>query len=58
MYAPDVEIFIARDNKQYDVSRDIVSVAVQRNENAFHAGLQTVQQGRSANRQVALPAEV
>src|SRR4029077_16572927 len=27
--------FIARDNKQYDVSRDIVSVAVQRNENAI-----------------------
>lgn len=35
VYAPDVEIFIARDNKQYDVSRDIVSVAVQRNENAI-----------------------
>ena len=35
VYAPDVEVFIARDNKQYDVSRDIVSVAVQRNENAI-----------------------
>ena len=34
VYSPDVQILIARRNKQYDVSRDIVAVSVARNENA------------------------
>jgi cell wall-associated NlpC family hydrolase len=34
VYSPDVQILIARGNKQYDVSADIVSVSVARVENA------------------------
>ena len=34
VYSPDIQIMIARGNKQYDVSKDIVACSVQRNENA------------------------
>ena len=34
VYAPDLRIWIGHKNKQYDVSADIVSCSVQRNENA------------------------
>lgn len=34
VYSPDVKILIARNNKEYDVSSDIVSGSIQRNENA------------------------
>ena len=34
VYSPDVQILIARNNTQYDVSADLVSCSVARNENA------------------------